>query len=95
MKKRRNSRRDREHLPLDIERILGGVRRTEVRRGCEYVVQPLGAERALKTYTCPGCGGVISPGQAHVVVFRADNILGDDAAIADRRHWHQHCWRIS
>jgi hypothetical protein len=46
-------------------------------------------------YTCPGCNLEIPVGQAHVVVFSADNIMGDDAAIADRRHWHSHCWRIA
>ena len=92
---RRNSRRDREYVPLDLDRIRGGMRRTEVRRGREYAVQQVRAERALKVYTCPGCNLQIPEGQAHVVVFRADNIMGDDAAIADRRHWHSHCWRIA
>ncbi|WP_282825672.1 hypothetical protein [Gulosibacter sediminis] len=92
---RRNSRRDREFVPLDLDRIRGGLRRTEVRRGREYTVQQVSAERALKVYTCPGCNLEIPIGQAHVVVFRADNIMGDDAAIADRRHWHSHCWRIA
>ena len=92
---RRNSRRDREYVPLDLDRIRGGMRRTEVRRGREYTMQQVSAERALKVYTCPGCNLQIPEGQAHVVVFRADSILGDDAAIADRRHWHNHCWRIA
>ncbi|WP_193128403.1 hypothetical protein [Gulosibacter sediminis] len=92
---RRNSRRDREFVPLDLDRIRGGLRRTEARRGREYTVQQVSAERALKVYTCPACNLEIPIGQAHVVVFSADNIMGDDAAIADRRHWHSHCWRIA
>lgn len=71
------------------------MRRTEHRHGHDWVVQPIAPERALKEYTCPGCGLVIAPGQAHIVVIQADSVRGDAAAIADRRHWHPHCWRIN
>lgn len=80
--------------PLDIARIRGGARRTEVRRGIEWTVQPIRPERALKPYTCPGCGREVAVGTAHVVVWRADSIMGDDSALAERRHWHTPCWRI-
>jgi len=51
--------------------------------------------RSVKSYTCPGCGGSIEPGVAHVVVWRADGILGDAADLAARRHWHTHCWKVA
>ncbi len=76
-------------------RFLAGFKRTEYKRGAEWVVQPMGAGRSEKAYTCPGCGGMIDIGAAHEVVWRADGVLGDRADLAARRHWHPHCWRIS
>ena len=58
------------------------------------MVQPVSAAQAQKSYACPGCTVPVTPGSAHVVVWRADSILGDTAALADRRHWHNACWRI-
>ena len=49
---------------------------------------------AVKDYVCPGCGGTVVQGTAHVVVWRADSIFGD-RAIEDRRHWHTGCWRAA
>ncbi|GAB3802098.1 hypothetical protein GCM10028798_18670 [Humibacter antri] len=78
----------------DLSRLLDGWRRTEVRREREWHVQPAGGASAIKNYTCPGCGGVIAPGVAHVVVWRADGVTGDTADLEARRHWHSGCWRI-
>lgn len=78
-----------------LDRLLAGWKRTEIRRGVEWTVQPVSAVQALKEYVCPGCGRVIEPGTAHVVAWRADGVLGEAAALADRRHWHNHCWRIA
>jgi len=78
-----------------FDRLLAGWKRTETRRGVEWTVQPVGAPQAVKPYTCPGCQGTISPGTAHVVTWRSGGILGDAADLAARRHWHEHCWRIS
>lgn len=77
-----------------FERMLAGWKRTEIRRGQEWLVQPVTGAQAQKEYICPGCGQVISPGVAHLVAWRADGILGDEAALADRRHWHSRCWKI-
>lgn len=74
--------------------MIAGFKRTEVRRGVEWSVQPVSAASAQKAYTCPGCGQLIEPGTAHVVTWRADGVLGDAADLAARRHWHTHCWRI-
>ncbi|WP_283111257.1 hypothetical protein [Micrococcus luteus] len=56
-------------------------------------VRQIPAWRAVKDYTCPGCGRVIRQGQAHLVAWRADWIMGDEDAGAGRRHWHPVCWR--
>lgn len=92
---RSNRRRAESGGDDSFERLLAGFKRTEVRRGAEWTVQPVSATQAQKTYTCPGCGRSVEPGHAHLVVWRADGILGDAAALADRRHWHTGCWRIA
>lgn len=78
-----------------FDRLLSSWRRTEVRRGSEWSVQPISALQAQKEYICPGCGRAIEPGTAHLVIWRADGVLGDAADLAARRHWHTHCWRMA
>lgn len=80
---------------LDLGRMLSGWKRTESRRGSIWNVQPVAAVQAVKSYLCPGCNLEIIPGLAHLVVWRADGVLGDAADIASRRHWHSHCWKIT
>jgi hypothetical protein len=74
--------------------MMSGWRRTETRRGHQWNVQPVSAASAVKNYSCPGCGGIVAPGTAHLVVWRADGVLGDAADLASRRHWHTGCWRV-
>jgi hypothetical protein len=69
--------------------------RVETRRGRSWKVQPVSAVQAVKPYLCPGCGLTITEGTAHVVVWRADGVLGEAVDLEARRHWHPHCWRIS
>jgi hypothetical protein len=93
----RSNRRRRdgdESGDASFERLLSGWKRTETRRGFEWTVQPVSAGQAQKAYTCPGCGREVPVGTAHVVVWRADGVLGDAADLAARRHWHTACWRI-
>ncbi|MBO0981467.1 hypothetical protein [Microbacterium sp. SD291] len=78
-----------------LDRLLASWKRTEIRRGVEWTVQPVSAPQALKEYSCPGCGRGIEPGVAHLVAWRSDGVLGDAADLAARRHWHTHCWRIA
>lgn len=78
-----------------FERLLAGWKRTELRRGVEWTVQPVSSLQAQKPYTCPGCGRQIDVGMAHLVAWRADGVLGDAADLAARRHWHQHCWKVA
>lgn len=92
--RRPSRRRTTEHVPLDVERLMQGVRRVERRAGGEWHVQPMSANAALKDYSCPGCGQSVVAGTAHVVVWRADSIFGE-RAIEDRRHWHTGCWRAA
>jgi hypothetical protein len=76
-----------------FERLLAGWKSTQVRRGVEWTVQPVSVAQAVKAYSCPGCGRSVDPGVAHVVVWRADGVLGDAADLAARRHWHTGCWK--
>lgn len=78
-----------------FERLLAGWKRSEVRRGSEWTVQPVTSAQALKEYVCPGCERPITAGTAHLVAWRADGVLGDAADLAARRHWHTHCWRMA
>ncbi|PTW90515.1 hypothetical protein C8A06_0204 [Microbacteriaceae bacterium MWH-Ta3] len=91
----RRNRRDRgDDEPLDIDRIRGGMRRTEFKRGESWIVQSISAERAQKDYVCPGCTVMIAPGIPHVVAWHEEGLFGAERAVSDRRHWHTHCWRI-
>ncbi len=77
-----------------FKRLLTWWKGSESPRGVVWTVQPVSAAQAQKPYVCPGCGREIVPGTAHLVVWRADGILGDAADLAARRHWHTACWRI-
>jgi hypothetical protein len=92
---RSNRRRSEEPDDEALDRLLSGWKRTETRRGVDWTVQPVSAAQALKSYLCPGCGRAVAPGTAHLVVWRADGVLGDQADLSGRRHWHTHCWRIA
>ena len=92
---RSNRRRSEEPGDEALDRLLSGWKRTETRRGAEWTVQPVSAAQAGKSYVCPGCGRAVEVGVAHLVVWRADGVLGDQADLAARRHWHTHCWRIA
>lgn len=90
----RSNRRNPEPSGGDsFDRLLAGWKRTEIRRGTEWTVQPVTGAQAQKAYTCPGCGRQIGEGVAHVVAWRADGVLGAEADLAARRHWHTACWR--
>ncbi|WP_372967276.1 hypothetical protein [Microbacterium sp.] len=95
MARSRKRRPTRPEAEDSLDRLLASWKRTEVRRGAEWTVQPVSAVQAQKEYTCPGCGRVVTTGTAHLVVWRADGVLGDAADLAARRHWHTHCWRIA
>lgn len=79
--------------PLDVERALGSAPRRQGGDGREWFVRPVSGAGSTKTYRCPGCEQEIPPGVAHLVVWPADDLLGEDSAVADRRHWHRPCWQ--
>ena len=79
---------------IDLSRVLMGRLSTESKRDGVWNVQPLAAASATKSYLCPGCGLEIAPGVAHTVTWRADGLMGEADDLANRRHWHVHCWRI-
>src|SRR5690554_5764472 len=91
---RRPRRRDAEPEPLDVERILGGMRHTETRRDGLWNVQAQSAASAVKDYVCPGCALAIPQAPAPIAAWRADGLFGEEHDLAARRHWHTHCWRI-
>ncbi len=81
-----------EHPELDVEGALRGMPRSEASAdGSTWTVRRVAG--GDKSYRCPGCDQLIPPGTAHVVVVAADHLLGADAALADRRHWHTGCWQ--
>jgi hypothetical protein len=86
---------DDDESSFELARALTAGLHTVTRRGRQWNVQPISAVAAVKTYACPGCSLGIDPGTPHVVTWRADGILGDQDALAGRRHWHHHCWRIA
>lgn len=91
---RRSRKRDYggEHPELDVDSLTRGwVRRESTDDGHAWRTRSVGGSD--KPYRCPGCDQMIAPGTPHLVVWPADHLLGDDAALADRRHWHTSCWR--
>lgn len=90
----RRRRPERRNPDTSLDRLISGWRRTELRRGVEWSVQPIGPGRSDKPYTCPGCSRQIEPGMAHVVTWREDGVMGPRADLEARRHWHTHCWNI-
>jgi hypothetical protein len=69
----------------DAPRSVSSQRR-DFWRGVAYVVRTVPADRAVKTYRCPGCDQEIR-GVPHVVCWPENDL---DAG--ERRHWHTACW---
>ncbi|MBO1901183.1 ATP/GTP-binding protein [Leucobacter weissii] len=94
MARGKRRRRPASGEPRDVTRLAHGGARLETRRGSDWYVREIPASRSEKAYVCPGCALDILPGQAHLVIWSAEHLFGDDAAIRERRHWHTHCWRV-
>lgn len=79
-----------EHVPLDPDR-LQSVPQTQTGPGGEpYAVRRVrGGE---KSYRCPGCQQIVSPGTPHVVAWPTEHLFGAEAGVRERRHWHSGCW---
>lgn len=90
---RRNRPKRDEVSSIDIT-STSGRRRTETKRGDEWVVQDITPARANKDYVCPGCVIPIIIGTPHVVAWHYEGLFGEEAAVRDRRHWHTSCWAM-
>ena len=77
------------HVPLDVTRARGGTRAELGPGGRRFTVRSVTGE---KNYVCPGCNGTIPPGVRHVVAWSEEHLFGAEAALAERRHWHESCW---
>ena len=91
---KRSSKRDygAEHVPLDVDSLTRGwVRGEQTQDGHAWKVRTVGGSE--KSFRCPGCDQLIPPGTAHTVAWPDDHLLGAQAGLEDRRHWHTSCWR--
>lgn len=80
-----------ETAELSLDRILGSMARTESGADGAWTVRTVTSTE--KTYRCPGCQQLIAKGTSHVVAWQQEGLFGAEAALADRRHWHQACWK--
>lgn len=88
---RRPSKHTRVPRPLNTARYAVKQLKGQV----TFLVREVPAERALKVYLCPGCNTSIPVGVAHVVAWPEEPGLGYTSGLEQRRHWHQHCWRLN
>ncbi|AQP52679.1 hypothetical protein BW733_15905 [Tessaracoccus flavescens] len=90
-----NRRRQSKHLRAPRPLLAGGSQSRVQRRGVDYIVRNVPAQRSEKEYRCPGCSQRVAPGTAHVVVWPATPPLGNESGLEVRRHWHTHCWSVA
>lgn len=88
MTRRRPSKHTRAPRPL----IAGGFETSAQKSDGRYVTRSLTADRATKSYTCPGCNQTIAAGVAHVVAWPSTPPVNATSAVEYRRHWHKACW---
>ena len=93
---RSNRRRSEEPGDEAFERLLDRLEahRDAPRRRVDRAAR-LGRPGGRRPTSARGAGAPSQPGVAHLVAWRADGVLGDQADLAARRHWHTHCWRIA
>ncbi|MDR1448172.1 MAG: hypothetical protein LBI63_04330 [Candidatus Ancillula sp.] len=70
---------------------FGGYTHVETKRGVQYQVSR--TIRGRSNYKCPSCNNIILSGKSSVTVIEVNHFFGSDAALDDRRHWHDSCWR--
>lgn len=85
-------KRPSKHLRAPRPLSVGAFAHLEVKADGEWMVQPMSAEAATKTYACPGCNRTFGPGVAHVVTWPRLAGIGSTSAVEERRHWHTGCW---
>lgn len=79
------------HVPLDPDRLRSVPRSETGPDGSAWTVRQV--RGSDKEYRCPGCDQIIPAGTAHVVAWQSDHLLGEQAGLDSRRHWHSSCWR--
>lgn len=84
---RRPSKHLRQPRPLSSSHA-----HAELKSDGRWIVAPMAGANALKTYRCPSCQALISPGTAHIVAWPDTPGPGSDLAVDARRHWHTSCW---
>ncbi|QTG80546.1 hypothetical protein [Arthrobacter crystallopoietes] len=87
------SRKWAQGAELDLDRARAGIPERQSAPDGEWNVRRITPGSAAKDYTCPGCGQMIRPGVEHLVAWRQDSLFGAETALAERRHWHPHCWK--
>lgn len=85
----KGSRKREEEPELAVNLLRIGYRRTEIRRGVEYIVQSTNGQSddPGKSWICPHCHITITPGTTHLVAW--DELRG----VQTRRHFHNNCWK--
>ena len=79
------------HVPLNMDRITGGVRTETGPGGLTFNVRNIPSGQ--KEYRCPGCQQIIASGTPHIVAWTEETLWGAQAGLEARRHWHSACWR--
>ncbi|MDR2538680.1 MAG: hypothetical protein LBC43_03465 [Bifidobacteriaceae bacterium] len=77
--------------PFD-ETVFNATKRIEVKRGHRYEIHY--SRNSSHPYRCAGCNREIPSGSNTFTVIDLDHILGVQAGIDERRHWHPDCWRL-
>lgn len=85
---RRPSKHTRPARPLGA-----GHASSAVKSDGRWIVRSVPGAAAVKTYRCPGCSQVVSPGTPHVVAWPAEPGLLTASGLEERRHWHTGCWQ--
>jgi hypothetical protein len=87
----RKNRRPDQPRTLNV-RYARASARTETKRGHRFEVRKCAESRS--TYVCAGCQRIIPIGTITFAVIDLDHILGVEAGIDARRHWHLDCWNL-
>jgi hypothetical protein len=85
-------KRPSKHLRPPRPLSVGAYAHLEDKADGAWMVQPLSAQAATKTYLCPGCNRHFGPDVAHIVAWPHIASIGASAAVDERRHWHTACW---
>lgn len=89
-RKNKKSNNNNSNNPISLASIFGGEK-VETKHGKDYSVRKTFEGSSI--YKCPYCNNTINYGETSLTVIEKNHILGDQAAIDERRHWHESCWK--